>query len=63
MHYEEGDKYKQPLLGVFSTLEREQGSHFALSDHPKQSRAKQVLDLIGWKDYASYLQDMKLLLP
>lgn len=62
MHYEEG-KYKQPLLELFSTLESEQGSHFSLARFPKQNRAKQVLDLLGWKNYEAYLQDMQGLLP
>jgi hypothetical protein len=62
MHYEEG-RYKQPLTDMFSTLEREHGSQFSLASFPKQSRAKQVLDLLGWKNYEAYIQDMQGLLP
>lgn len=62
MHYEEG-KYNPPVIAVFSTLEKEQGHQFSLLMHPKQNRAKQVLDLLGWKDYGAYLLDMQILLP
>jgi hypothetical protein len=61
MHYEEG-KYKQPVLALFSMLESEQGSQFSLASFPKQSRAKQVLHVLGWKDYATYIHDMQALL-
>jgi len=62
MHYEEG-KYTRPLTDLFSTLEREQGSQFSLTAFSRQNRAKQVLDLLGWKDYEAYVQDMQILLP
>lgn len=62
MHYEEG-KYKPPLISLFSTLESEQGAQFALASFPKQCRAKQILDLLGWKNYEAYIQDMHSLLP
>ena len=62
MHCEEG-KYNPSVIAVFSTLEKEQGHQFSLSMHPKQNRARQVLDLLGWKDYGAYLLDMQVLLP
>ena len=62
MHYEEGS-YKKPLICLFSTLESEQGSQFSLANFPKQNRAKQILDLLGWKNYEAYRQDMQRLLP
>jgi hypothetical protein len=62
MHYEEGT-FKKALLDLFSTLEKEQGSQFSLTMHPKQNRAKQVFDAVGWTSYELYLQDMKALLP
>jgi hypothetical protein len=30
--------------------------------HAGQNRAKQVLDVLGWANYESYLQDMRTLL-
>lgn len=62
MHYEEKG-HKQPVLALFSTLEKEHGSQFSLAKHPKQSRAKQILELLGWNDYGLYLLDMNVLLP
>jgi hypothetical protein len=62
MHYEEGT-LKKPLIELFAKLETEQGSQFSLATHAKQNRAKQVLDLLGWSSYATYMQDMQALLP
>lgn len=62
MHYEEGT-IKKPVTDLFAKLEAEQGTQFSLSAHPKQNRAKQVLDLLGWSSYSAYLQDMQALLP
>lgn len=62
MHYEEGT-FKKPLLDLFATLEQEHGSQFSLAKHSRQNRAKQVLDVLGWTNYESYLKDMQALLP
>jgi hypothetical protein len=62
MHYEEGS-FKKPLLDLFAKLESEQGPQFSLATHPKQNRAKQVLELLGWSSYSAYLADMQALLP
>jgi hypothetical protein len=62
MHYEEG-RFKKPLLDVFAILEQEHGTQFSLAKHSKQNRAKQVLDVLGWANYESYLKDMEVLLP
>lgn len=62
MHYEEGS-FKNPLIDLFNKLEKEYGTQFSLVVHAKQNRAKQVLDVLGWNDYAAYLNDMKTLLP
>lgn len=62
MHYED-PKIKQPVADLFSTLERAHGAQFSLAKHPKQNRATQILDLLGWGDYALYLLDMQSLLP
>lgn len=62
LHYEEGS-FNLAVSGLFATLEHEQGTSFSLSLHSNQSRAKQVLSLLGWVDHATYVQDMKALLP
>ena len=55
--------FRKPIIQLFSTLEAEQGVDFSLTQHPKQSRAKQVIKLLGWTSYEKYSQDMKTLLP
>lgn len=62
IHYEEGN-LRRPVTDLFATLELEQGAQFSLSNHPNQSRAKQILTLLGWSDYTAYVNDMKSLLP
>lgn len=63
MHFEEGT-FKKPVVDLFATLEAEQGPQFSLLPAAKQSRAKQVIDVLGWSgSYAQYLQDMQKLLP
>lgn len=66
MHYEEEASRitpaKQQMLRVFATLELEQGPEFSLAQHPQQSRARQILRLLGWRDLASYQSDMHSLL-
>lgn len=62
MHYEEGT-FKKAVVDLFATLEKEYGSQFSLTTHARQNRAKQVIDILGWKNYESYLQDMQVLLP
>jgi hypothetical protein len=62
LHYEEGS-FKKPVTDLFATLEKEQGAQFSLAIHGNQSRAKQVLSVLGWKSYTAYLNDMQSLLP
>jgi hypothetical protein len=62
LHYEEPITNKN-TVAVFSILEKEQGHIFSLANHPKQSRATQVIDLLDWYEYESYIQDMQQLLP
>jgi hypothetical protein len=61
MHYEEGNP-KKAVSELFVTLEREHGRQFSLTTHAGQNRAKQVLDVLAWTSYESYLQDMQTLL-
>ncbi len=62
LHFEERT-FRAPVANVFATLATEQGLAFSLAAHPNQSRAKQVVDLLGWSTYGKYLQDMQVLLP
>lgn len=62
LHYEEG-AFRKPVSDVFLTLEKEQGDQFSLAKHAAQSRAKQVLRLLGWVDFPSFAQDMSKIIP
>lgn len=62
MHYEDAAP-KPGVKSVFAILEKEFGPQFSLSVHASQNRAKQILALLGWSNYQSYVQDMKSLLP
>ena len=62
MHYEEGS-FNKALVDLFLTLEKEYRPQFSLTAHAKQNRARQVLDVLGWVSYDSYLRDMRALLP
>lgn len=62
MHYEEGS-FKKAVVDLFLTLEKEHGPQFSLTANAKQNRARQVLDVLGWVSYDSYLRDMRALLP
>ena len=61
MHYEDR-KHDKPLRALFSTLEKEQGPQFSFATYPRQNRANQILELLGWDEYESYLLDMQVLL-
>lgn len=62
IHFEEGN-FSQKVVNVFSSLERDFGADFSLAQHQKKSRAKQIIFLLGWNDYANYSNDMQRLLP
>ncbi|MBR8177029.1 hypothetical protein [Burkholderia ambifaria] len=62
LHFEE-ENFKPPVINLFGTLTAEQGPSFSLALHVRQSRAKQVVDLLGWSTYDTYVQDMQVLLP
>lgn len=62
LHYEEGT-FNKWVTGLFATLEKEQGSQFSLTQHAKQTRAKQVLVALGWSGYDEYLRDAIILFP
>lgn len=58
-----GGNYRRPVIDLFAELEVLHGSQFSLSRHPRQSRAKQIIQLLGWLSYGAYVADMRLLLP
>ena len=62
IHFEEGN-FHQKVIDVFTILELENGPDFALVQHQGQSRAKQIINLLGWNDYALYSSDIQSLLP
>lgn len=62
MHYEDTKPLSESVTTLFSTLEKEQGEQFSLVKHPGQNRAKQVMDVLGWSNYAAYFDDMNRLL-
>lgn len=61
IHSEEGD-FRPPIVQTFSELEANFGNQLSLTQHPKQSRAKQVLKLLEWDSYDNYERDMTSLL-
>lgn len=62
LHFEEGAP-RNHVAVLFSQLGAEHGHKFSLKQHIKQSRAKQVLELLEWDSYEQYLADMVTLLP
>jgi hypothetical protein len=63
MHHEDRKPFNEAVKKLFSILEREHGEQFSLAKHAKQNMAKQVLDVLGWSSYETYLHDMTKLLP
>lgn len=55
--------YRRPVIDLFAELEKSHGPQFSLSQHPRQSRAKQIIQLLGWLNYGGYIADMRSLLP
>jgi hypothetical protein len=56
MHYEL-KSFHPPVVEVFAQLERDHGIAFSLQEHKRQSRARQVIDLLGWRTYEAYVAD------
>lgn len=61
--HSEDNKFSKQVTDLFATLEQEHGVIFSLASHPGQSRAKQIVSLLGWSSYAAYVSDMQSLLP
>lgn len=62
IHCKEGN-YQQPVIDLFAELEKFHGPQFSLDQHSRQSRAKQIIQLLGWLSYGAYVADMRSLLP
>lgn len=60
MHYEE-TKRSSTWVDLFSVLNHHYPGRFAL-DRPYQSKAREILDVLGWlHDYGQYQDDMRTL--
>ena len=57
------ENYPQPVIDLFAELEISHGPQFSLSRHPRQNRAKQIVQLLEWLNYKTYISDMRSLLP
>ncbi|AMV47784.1 hypothetical protein [Paraburkholderia caribensis] len=62
LHYEDTKPLGKHVTQVFEALEAEQGGEFSLKANPAQSRALQVVQLLGWRGYDAYCADMQGLL-
>lgn len=60
MHYDAGS-FREPVESVFGKLEQAYGESFSLTVHRGQSRAKQVIELLGWRTYDAYVKDAEIL--
>lgn len=61
IHWEEGN-YRSPTLACFAKLESDFGAKFYLDADVRQSRAFAVCELLGWRSYARFDEDMRSLL-
>lgn len=60
LHYEDGN-FNPQVLALFAALEASHGAAFSLAAHRQKSLAKQVVHLLGWTTYESYLTDAQAL--
>jgi hypothetical protein len=60
IHYEDGT-FNLRVTTLFRRLEIAYGPEFSLQNHRGQSRAKQIVTLLGWTSYQSFWNDMRLL--
>jgi hypothetical protein len=61
IHWEER-KYRTSTLACFAKLESDFGAKFHLEAGLRESRAFAVCDLLGWREYARFEEDMRSLL-
>jgi hypothetical protein len=57
MHFEEGNP-RPPVKLCFKNLEHDFGSMFSLNNGSPENLARHVVNLLGWRDYSTYKQDM-----
>jgi len=61
VHSDEGE-YRAEVLAVFERLEKAVGPQFQVRRGDKVSRAREVVELLGWLDPAQFAQDVRSLL-
>jgi len=61
MHYDDSRPFNEPVKRVFRDLEGAYGETFSLTLHQGKSRAKQIIELLGWHTYDAYLLDAGIL--
>lgn len=61
LHYEEGE-FKSAVKNCFNNLEISFGSKFPLSLNSGENLAYYIIELLGWKDYSTYENDLSELL-
>lgn len=60
LHYEDGN-FSSAVVTLFAQLEKTCGREFALANHVRQSRAKQIVHLLGWIDHKVFDNDLRSL--
>lgn len=60
LHYEDGN-FRPAVVTLFGLLEQAYGQDFALANHVHQSRAKQLVRLLGWTDHNIFDNDLRSL--
>jgi hypothetical protein len=62
MHYDDPDGYRPQVIQCFQHLHQEFGTRFDLAARPSENLAFDVIQLLGWQDYAAFEQDLRSLL-
>lgn len=57
MHFEDGNPHPS-VRSCFQNLENDFGLQFSLLANPPENLARHVVQLLGWKEYSAYEQDM-----
>lgn len=57
MHFEDGSPHS-PVRSCFQNLENDFGPQFSLRANPPENLARHVVQLLGWKEYSAYEQDL-----
>lgn len=59
MHYDDGSN-REHVKAVFDKLEQTYGEVFSLAAHRGQSRARHVIELLGWHTFDAYVRDAEI---